>query len=54
MTHQAKLLSALASTAILAGSAIPRVAFMAAGDESARRPEISMGFAQPENLPQES
>ncbi len=42
-----KLLSTLASAAILAGSATLRIAFLAAGDDSARRPEISLRFAQP-------
>ncbi len=45
-------LSRLASFAVLAGSALLRVSIMAAGDESARRPEISLGYAQPENLPE--
>ena len=44
-------LSNVASLAVLAGSALLRVSIMAAGDESARRPEISLGYAQPENLP---
>ncbi len=35
------------------GSLLFRVSIMAAGDESARRPEISFRFAQPENLPQQ-
>lgn len=43
--------STLASLAVLAGSALLRVSIMAAGDESARRPEISFRFSQPENLP---
>jgi formate-dependent nitrite reductase membrane component NrfD len=44
-------LSRLASTAILGGSFLLRVAIMAAGDKSAERPEISFRFAQPDNLP---
>ncbi|MGI4945153.1 MAG: NrfD/PsrC family molybdoenzyme membrane anchor subunit, partial [Janthinobacterium lividum] len=44
-------LSAAASVAAIAGSATLRIAFMAAGDESARRPEVSFRFAQPDNLP---
>lgn len=44
-------LSNIASLAVLAGSALLRVSIMAAGDESARRPEISLGYAQPDNLP---
>ncbi len=49
--RRSRVLSGLASLAILGGSAILRIAFMAAGDESARRPDISLRFAQPENLP---
>ena len=44
-------LSGLASLATLAGSLLLRVSIMSAGDESARRPEISFRFSQPENLP---
>jgi protein NrfD len=44
-------LSRLASLAILAGGATMRIAFLAAGDESALDPSISMRFAQPRNLP---
>lgn len=44
-------LSSLASLAVLAGSALLRTSIMAAGDESARRPEVSLRYAQPENLP---
>jgi protein NrfD len=43
-------LSGLAALLALAGSATMRISFMAAGDESARRPDISMRFAQPDNL----
>ena len=43
--------STLASLAVLAGSAMLRVSIMAAGDESARRPDVSFRFSQPENLP---
>ena len=45
-------LSNIASLAVLAGSALLRVSIMAAGDESARRPEISLRYAQPDNLPE--
>jgi hypothetical protein len=48
---RSRLLSAAAGLAVLAGSATLRVAFMAAGDCSARRADISMRFAQAENLP---
>ena len=37
-----------ASVAVLAGSAVLRVAIMAAGNESARRPEISFAFTEKE------
>jgi formate-dependent nitrite reductase membrane component NrfD len=40
-----------ASAATLAGSALLRIATLGAGDESARRPEVSFRFSQPENLP---
>lgn len=43
-------LSGLASVAALAGSALMRVAFLGAGDDSARRPDVSFRFSQPENL----
>ena len=45
------VLSDLAAVAALAGSAILRVAALAVGEESARRPEVSFRFSQPENLP---
>lgn len=54
LPRRSRTLSGLASLAILAGSAILRVSFMATGDESARRPEISLRFAQAENLPPSS
>ncbi len=44
-------MSGLASLAVLAGSLLLRVSVMGAGDESARRPEVSFRFSQPENLP---
>jgi len=44
-------LGRVASVAALAGSALFRVSIMAIGDESARRPEVSLRFSQPENLP---
>jgi formate-dependent nitrite reductase membrane component NrfD len=49
--RRAGRLSEAASLATLAGSALLRVAIMGAGDESARRPEISFRFSQKENLP---
>jgi len=47
-------MSRLASLAILGGSLMLRVSTMAAGDISARRPETSFRFAQPDNLPEAS
>ena len=44
-------LSDLAAIFTLAGSALLRVATLAVGEESARRPEISFRFSQPQNLP---
>ncbi len=45
------LLSDLAAGAALFGSAMLRVSALAVGEESARRPEVSFRFSQPENLP---
>jgi formate-dependent nitrite reductase membrane component NrfD len=44
-------LSTVASLGVLGGSLLLRVFIMAAGDESAARPDISFRFAQPDNLP---
>ncbi|HET8995217.1 MAG TPA: NrfD/PsrC family molybdoenzyme membrane anchor subunit [Acetobacteraceae bacterium] len=52
--RRSRTLTTAASLAVLGGSLAMRIGVMAAGDESARRPEISMGFAQPENLPKVS
>lgn len=49
----ARLLSRVASAAVLAGSAMLRVSIMAAGDVSARDPAISFRFSQPGNLPKD-
>jgi protein NrfD len=49
--RRAGRLSQAASLATLAGSALLRVSIMGAGDDSARRPEISFRFSQPDNLP---
>lgn len=46
-----RLLGAAASIGALTGSLLLRVATIGIGDESARRPEISFRFSQPENLP---
>lgn len=43
-------LSAMGSLATLGASLAMRVGVMKEGDESARRPEVSMRFAQPDNL----
>ena len=44
-------LSDLAALATLAGSAMLRVSVLAVGEESARLPEVSLAFSQPQNLP---
>ena len=44
-------LTTAAGIAALAGSAMMRISMLGVGMESARRPEISMRFAQPDNLP---
>jgi formate-dependent nitrite reductase membrane component NrfD len=46
-------LSGLASLAVLASSLMLRISVMAAGDESAIRPDISFRFSQPGNLPEQ-
>jgi len=48
--RRSRTLTTAAALAVLGGGLAMRIGVMAAGDESARRPEISMGFAQPENL----
>ncbi len=52
LARQPGNLSNLASLAVMAGSLLLRVSVMAAGDESANRPEVSFRFSQPENLPE--
>lgn len=49
--RRSRTLATAASLAVLGGSLAMRIGVMATGDESARRPEISMSFAQPDNLP---
>ena len=44
-------LAAAAGVAAIVGSAVMRTAVLGMGAESARRPEISLRFAQPDNLP---
>jgi formate-dependent nitrite reductase membrane component NrfD len=51
LARRSPALSRVASLAILAGGATMRIAFLAAGDEAALDPSISMRFAQPRNLP---
>ena len=46
-------LAAAAGITAIAGSAAFRISILGVGAESARRPEISMRFAQPDNLPSE-
>ncbi len=48
--RRSNTLSRLAALLTLAGSAAMRISFLAAGDVSARRPDISMRLAQPDNL----
>ncbi len=45
------VLSDLAAIFAIAGSATLRVAALGVGEESARRPDVSFRFSQPENLP---
>jgi protein NrfD len=48
--RRSRVLSTAASLAILSGSLAMRIGVMSEGNESARRPDISMRFAQPDNL----
>jgi formate-dependent nitrite reductase membrane component NrfD len=41
----------LAAVATLVGSAMLRISTLGVGDDSASRPEVSLRFSQPENLP---
>ncbi|WP_298951715.1 NrfD/PsrC family molybdoenzyme membrane anchor subunit [uncultured Methylobacterium sp.] len=50
---ESRALSVAAGVAVLAGSALLRVAVMGAGDDSAARPDVSFRFSQPDNLPPE-
>jgi hypothetical protein len=45
--RRSRSLSTAASMGVLAGSLAMRINVMSEGDESARRPELSMRFAQP-------
>jgi protein NrfD len=54
LSGRRSLLADAAALATLAGSLALRISTLGVGDESAVRPEISLRFAQPENLPQPS
>ena len=43
---------ALAALAVLAGGALLRISMIKAGETSARRPDVSFRFMQPDNLPE--
>ncbi|HEX4173810.1 MAG TPA: NrfD/PsrC family molybdoenzyme membrane anchor subunit, partial [Acetobacteraceae bacterium] len=49
--HRSPTLSAMGSLATLGASLAMRIGVMREGDDKARRPDISMRFAQPDNLP---
>ncbi len=49
--QRAQQVSDMASLAVLAGSAMLRIATIGIGQDSQRRPEVSLRFSQPENLP---
>lgn len=49
--HRSGSLTKIAGIAAIAGSAAMRVSILGVGAESARRPDVSMRFAQPNNLP---
>jgi hypothetical protein len=51
LLRRARKITAAASMAALAGSLIMRIGIISDGDESAQRPQVSMRFAQPDNLP---
>lgn len=48
---RARTVSAVASLAALSGGLLMRIGVLRDGDKSAERPDISMRFAQPDNLP---
>jgi hypothetical protein len=49
--HRSRALSAMASLGTLGASLAMRIGVMEEGEQSARLPETSMRFAQPDNLP---
>jgi hypothetical protein len=51
LPRRARTVSAIASLAALTGGLLMRIRVMGDGDKSAERPDISMRFAQPDNLP---
>jgi protein NrfD len=50
--QRAQQVSDLGALAVLAGSAMLRIATIGIGQDSQRRPEVSLRFSQPENLPE--
>jgi hypothetical protein len=51
LPQRAKAVSQVAAAAALAGSLLMRIGVIRNGEQSAERPEVSMRFAQPDNLP---
>jgi hypothetical protein len=51
LPHRAQTVSQVAALAALAGSLVMRIGVIRAGQQSAGRPDVSMRFAQPGNLP---
>jgi formate-dependent nitrite reductase membrane component NrfD len=51
LPRRARRVSQVAALAALAGSLAMRIGVMREGEESAKRPDVSMRFAQPNNLP---
>jgi protein NrfD len=51
LPRRAQALSQVAAVAALTGSLLMRIGVIGEGEESATRPDVSMRFAQPDNLP---
>jgi hypothetical protein len=51
LPRRARRVSQVAALAALGGSLAMRIGVMREGEESAKRPDVSMRFAQPSNLP---
>jgi hypothetical protein len=51
LPRHARKITTAASMATLAGSLIMRIGIISDGNESAQRPQVSLRFAQPDNLP---